>query len=209
MMDCITEPQCSQYPVFVGAKVATYGKDQAVAIGKYATLMVVQNGVLVGTVKNSSKEEMRVTLGDKAFSGLKKGFLAKEYKDVSLYWFHSVVENKHCSNRSVTTAKRKQGEYAFILTYTLDNVVFSKFTAMLKGLKVDPNKNTEILSVRQIKDVINKRLEEVMPVFLDTCPLCHFNLPGRNAPRPTMVLNELAKVAELFGLSGKIDIIGV
>ena len=205
-MNCIVEPQCSEKPVFVGAKVGVYGKDQAITVSKYSTLIVVQNGALAGTIQNDSGEEIRVTLEDKRISGLKKGMFAKEYKDVMLYWYHIFCVPLTYYDMSATTARKNKGFYAFSLRYDFDKFLFPEFAAMLKGLKVDPNSNTLILTHKQFAGALRNRVEEVMPAFLDTCPSCKYVSGERNMPKLTPVINEVAKVAKLFGLAGKIEV---
>ena len=186
--------------------VADYAKDAEICIPPQTSLKVYQDGKDAGFC-NSGQEQKIIKLNKSSIEGLKKGFFAKEYKNLVLYWYH-YIEEYISFNETITTAKKRNGKFKFRLKVHYFGWTRKKFDELMKRLNAKTDRNQVLVSLGVIRDIVRERVKEVMPYLLDNFSYANCVVTKENPQELIPLRRHIQEGLEALGLClGGVDVL--
>ncbi len=204
---CIREPRSPEEPVLLASKLCNYPKDAPVSVGPHTILFACQNGVHAGFVTTGDGEK-KFFINNTFFSGLKKPAFSKEYKNVTLYWYHRVNETYQI-DEEITTCSGCTAHIKCAVAVDLFAFSFDDFYCSLRNTEIKSNADTLILSAQSLKKMVCGMVVSLMRRELESAAADGEFAAGLPAPETDFrpVGGQIAAEVVKIGPSGSVTIL--
>lgn len=187
-----------------------YSAPKSYAVGSFVSLepkmtaYIRQNGLFVAKVMSSLSYGAAYTL-DKKQRFLKKGLFDKEYKGISVMWFHWI--DLIIPVDSSVQVGYEHKPYKFRIKCSFSDFSNSAVEEMVKSTKIELDRDKPIYSISLVRDIISDHVRKGVIEYLQKSRADRFVPTGVIPPEIQALVKRVTEGIAKIGPSGSISIL--